>query len=244
VPETEQRIRVATYNVHRCLGSDGRHDPERVAAVIHEIRPDAIALQEVNSRAGVERGIDQVDFLARATAMYPIAGPALRDHRGECGNAILTRFPVLTTRRIDVSVPGREPRGLLDVMLDAHGRTLRLVSTHLGLAWRERRKQVALLVELMRDPGEDLLVVLGDMNDWFPLGSSLAPLRRILGTAPRLPTFPARRPTLALDRIWCRPARALHDVRVHASALARQASDHLPLRAEIHPARGASTHPA
>ena len=126
------------------------HDPERVAAVIHEIRPDAIALQEVNSRAGIERGIDQVDFLARATAMYPIAGPALRDHRGECGNAILTRFPVLATRRLDVSVPGREPRGLLDVMLDAHGRTLRLVSTHLGLAWRERRKQVALLVELMR----------------------------------------------------------------------------------------------
>lgn len=228
-----ERIVVATYNVHRCVGTDGRHDPDRIAAVIREIRADAIALQEVDSRAGVEGGIDQFAWLARATGMRPIAGPTLRDHRGHYGNAVLTRLPVLETRRVDLSVPGREPRGALDVELGAEGERLRLIVTHLGLRWSERRRQVARLVALVGASTPGLLALLGDMNEWIPVGHSLDPLRRVLGRAPRRRTFPAPRPLLALDRIWCRPASALQALRVHATPLARVASDHLPLRAEL-----------
>lgn len=228
-----ERIVVATYNVHRCVGLDGRHDPDRTAAVIREMQVDAIALQEVDSRAGVEGGVDQFEFLARATGMQPIAGPTLRDHRGHYGNAVLTRLPILEMRRIDLSVPGREPRGALGVELDARGQKLRLIATHLGLRWKERRKQVSQLVDLIGPMSRGPLVFLGDTNECIPIGHSLGPLLRLLGRAPRRRTFPAVRPLLPLDRIWCRFLDALQGVRAHASELARTASDHLPLRAEF-----------
>ncbi len=228
-----ERIVIATYNVHRCVGFDGRHDPDRTAAVIWEMQVDAIALQEVDSRAGVEDGIDQFEFLARATAMQPIAGPTLRDHRGHYGNAVLTRLPILETRRLDLSVAGREPRGALGVDLDAGGQKLTLIATHLGLRRKERRKQVPQLVDLASRMSGGPLVLLGDMNEWIPVGHSLGPILRVFGAAPRIRTFPAARPMLALDRIWCRPASALIELRAHTTQLAREASDHLPLRAEL-----------
>jgi len=227
------RIAVATYNVHGCVGSDGRHDPDRTAVVIREMRVDAIALQEVDSRSDAEGGIDQFEYLARATEMQSIAGPTLRDHRGHYGNAILTRLPILETRRVDLSVPGREPRGALGVDLDARGQRLTLVATHLGLRWKERRNQVGRLVDLVHRMSCGPLVLLGDMNEWMPVGHSLGPLLRLFGTAPRIRTFPAARPLLPLDRIWCRPAGALVGVRAHDAGVARAASDHLPLRAEL-----------
>lgn len=224
---------VATYNVHRCVGSDGRHDPERTAAVIRQIRADVAALQEVDSRAGVEGGIDQFEFLARATGMQPVAGPTLRDHRGHFGNALLTRFPVLETRRVDLSVSGREPRGALDVELDADGSAIRVIATHLGLRWKERRAQVARLVDHIRRIHRRPLLLLGDMNEWIPISSSLSPLFRFFGRTRRIRTFPADRPLLPLDRIWCRPSSVLDGVHAHRTELARVTSDHLPLRATL-----------
>jgi len=233
-----ERIIVGTYNVHRCIGSDGRHDPDRTAAVIQEMEVDAIALQEVDSRASVENGIDQFEYLARATGMQPIAGPTLSDHRGHYGNAILTRLPVLAKRRIDLSVPGREPRGALGVELDARGQKLAVIATHLGLRWQERRRQVARLVDLVHGMSGGPLALLGDMNEWIPFGHSLGPVSRLFGASPRIRTFPASRPLLLLDRIWCRPASSLAEVRAHVSGLATTASDHLPLRAELRLRRG------
>jgi endonuclease/exonuclease/phosphatase family metal-dependent hydrolase len=170
--------------------------------------------------------------------MQPIAGPTLRDHRGQYGNAVLTRLPILETRRIDLSVPGREPRGALCVELDAHGRKLTLIATHLGLRWRERRKQVAWLLDLVRRTSGEPLVLVGDMNEWVPIVHALKPLFRVFGTAPGIRTFPTVRPVLPLDRIWCRPRSALVEVHAHMSRLARTASDHLPLRAELALGRG------
>ena len=48
-------MRVATYNVHSCIGGDGRHDPERVATVIAELNADIVALQEFTYPASVGR---------------------------------------------------------------------------------------------------------------------------------------------------------------------------------------------
>lgn len=228
-----RRFVVATFNVHQCVGSDRRHDPHRIAAVIREIEADAIALQEVDSGEGAESGIDQFEFLANATGMQPIAGPTLRDHRGDYGNAILTRLPILATQNLDLSVPGREPRGVLDVTLDAGGHVLRLIATHLGLHWKERRKQVAGLVDLLGPASDETVVLLGDMNEWMPIGHSMGPLFRLLGMPPRCRTFPAIRPIFSLDRIWCRPSTALTGVEAHKTRLSRVASDHLPLKAEL-----------
>jgi endonuclease/exonuclease/phosphatase family metal-dependent hydrolase len=199
---------------------------------------DAIALQEVDSNAGVEGGIDQFEYLARATEMQSIAGPTLSDRRGQYGNAILTRLPILETQRVDLSVPGREPRGALGVDLDASGQRLTVIATHLGLRWKERRKQVSRLVDFVDRMSSGPLVLLGDMNEWIPVGHSLGPVFRVFGTAPRILTYPAGRPLLPLDRIWCRPFGALVEVRAHDAGLAKTASDHLPLRAELLVGRG------
>ena len=42
-------LKVATYNIHKCVGMDRRRSVEWIARVIEEIDPDIIALQEVVS---------------------------------------------------------------------------------------------------------------------------------------------------------------------------------------------------
>lgn len=230
---TPARLVVASYNVHGCVGRDGRHDPERVAAVIRELGADVVALQEVDSRPGIERGIDQFEFLARATGLEVVPGPTLRAHRGEYGNALLTRFAPTRVERVDLSVAGREPRGALDVELRARGSRVRLIATHLGLRARERRAQVRRLLGRIEDRDADALVLLGDMNEWWPAGMTVRRIQARLGRAPAPRTFPTGRALFALDRIWVRPATALASLRVHRTPSSREASDHWPLRAEL-----------
>src|SRR5438132_14316028 len=93
-------VRVATYNIHTCVGVDRRYDPGRVAAVLREIDADIACLQEVDARRGTGRYADQWAYLGEATACRVVLGTGARDQGGRFGNAILTRFPVLTARSI------------------------------------------------------------------------------------------------------------------------------------------------
>lgn len=232
-PRAAGLLTIATYNIHRCLGRDGRHDAHRVAAVIRELRADAVALQEVDSRPLAEGAVDQLAYLAESTGMQAISGPTLQHRSGSYGNALLTRLPRLRVDRIDLSAPGREARGVLDVDLDLGRWTLRVLATHLGLSWRERRMQVRRLVQLIEVPEAPATVLLGDVNEWLPGRFGLRRLDAALGRARSVASFPAWRPTLRLDRIWARPAALMLGLRAHRSALARAASDHLPVVAEL-----------
>jgi endonuclease/exonuclease/phosphatase family metal-dependent hydrolase len=78
-----------------------------------------------------------------------------------------------------------------------------------------------------------LVIVLGDFNDWLPGRSAAHVLDRRLGAAARLRSFPSSRPLLPLDRIWIQPLSLLRRMFVHTSALARRASDHLPVVADL-----------
>jgi endonuclease/exonuclease/phosphatase family metal-dependent hydrolase len=227
------RFSVATYNVHKCVGKDGVRNPERVAKVIQELKADLVGLQEVDSRSdGVEESA-QMAYLAQAIGFNAVAGPTIRRADGEYGNVLLTNWPVLESRLQDISFPKREPRGALDVLLEIHGELIRVVVTHLGLTQAERWHQAKCLEALLCPEREDVLILLGDMNNWFPKSRSLRLLHRCLGRAPGRATFPSRRPFLSLDRIWVRPQEALLSVYAHKSALARVASDHLPLKGII-----------
>lgn len=226
-------LRLCTWNVHECVGTDGRRDAERVASVLGEIDADVVALQEVH--ADEERGgeHDQAAYLSRATALPGLAGPTLERRGGRYGNLLLTRLPVREDRRHDLSVPGREPRGAIEVLLeDGPAARLRVVATHLGLSGRERAKQARRLLGSLPGSGETL-VVLGDWNEWAPWGAALRLARARFGAHPSPPTFPAGRPILALDRVWVRPRAHLLDVRTHRTDRARRASDHLPLVAHL-----------
>ena len=138
-----RRLSFASYNIHRCIGVDGRHDPERVADVIRELDADVVALQEVDSRYHVEDGLDQIVYLAEATGYRPLAGPVLRTHSGNYGNGLLLRHEPRALRRIDLSVAGREPRGALDVEVESPDGPIRVVAVHFGLSARERAIQVS-----------------------------------------------------------------------------------------------------
>jgi endonuclease/exonuclease/phosphatase family metal-dependent hydrolase len=231
---SERRLIAASYNIHRCIGMDGRQDPGRVARVIRELGADVIGLQEVDSGRSGASGLELMERIAGATGLHVIPGPTIMSRDGHYGNVMLTGSRVREIRRLDLSLPGREPRGAIDADLDVEGEPVRVVVTHLGLAPSERRAQVRRLLDVLA-AGDDygLTVVMGDINEWMPGSRPLRWLQRRLGRSPAPRTFPATFPVFALDRIWVWPKGALLSVAAHATAAARAASDHLPLRAVL-----------
>jgi endonuclease/exonuclease/phosphatase family metal-dependent hydrolase len=217
-------LRIASYNLHGCVGRDGARDAARVAAVIDELGCDTVGLQEAYG----------VELLSDLTGMKAFAGPDYVYHGRHVGNALLTRRKVLAVRQHDYTFKGHEPRTALDVDLDVDGDTVRIIVTHLGLIPAERRFQVRKLLELLKQtPIEERVIVLGDINEWLPLGRPLRWMNALLGRSPAERSFPSRFPLFALDRVWVRPRHALLAFGAHRSPLAEKASDHLPVKAII-----------
>jgi endonuclease/exonuclease/phosphatase family metal-dependent hydrolase len=217
-------LRIASYNLHGCVGHDGARDARRIAGVIAELGCDTIGLQEVFG----------LETLREALNMTAIAGPDHLWHDRHVGNALLTRRKVLAVRTHDYSWPRHEPRTALDVDLDVEGETVRVIVTHLGLRPAERRYQVKKILSLLKEtPASERVVVLGDINEWLPLGRPLRWLHELFGHSPAERTFPSRWPLFALDRVWVRPRHALLAFGAHRSPLAVRASDHLPIKAIV-----------
>jgi endonuclease/exonuclease/phosphatase family metal-dependent hydrolase len=232
-------LRIASYNLHGCVGRDGARDARRIAEVIAELGCDTIGLQEVFGLDSLEKKLD----------MTAIAGPHHLWHDRHVGNALLTRRRVLAVRNHDYTWPRHEPRTALDVDLEVDGQTVRIIVTHLGLKPAERRFQVRRLLALLKQtPLYERVVVLGDINEWLPLGRPVRWLHALFGHSPAERTFPSRWPLFALDRVWVRPRHALLAFGAHRSPLAVQASDHLPVKAIIAaralPQKVAATRPA
>lgn len=224
-------LRVASYNIHRAIGKDGRYEPSRILRVLSEMNADIVALQEIDLKE--PGGHQLLPWLAARTGLRAIPGPVRS--RGPCqyGNALLTRFPVAGVRQWDLSVGLHEPRGALDVDLRLRGQTMHVVTTHLGLWPRERPVQVERLLKLFASNRQDLTIFMGDLNEWNVRGKTLRGLSRLFGASSSPATFPARCPILPLDRILIAPAQALLSVAVHDTPLSRLSSDHLPITADI-----------
>ena len=224
-----------SYNIHGCVGTDGKYDPARIVTVMKELKPDVFALQEVDSRYHPGDGpTRQLDYLAEATDMVAIPGSTIMHETGDFGNAILTRLPVTGIRKSDVNVIGTELRGVLDVDVDAGGVPLRVIVVHFGLNAAERHYQVKEILEMIETTLPQPLIILGDFNEWksFGLGSTQK-INRVLGRSDAPATFPSKFPLLSLDRIWAHPKNILKEIDVFKSPSSRVASDHLPLRAVI-----------
>ncbi|MCB1155366.1 endonuclease/exonuclease/phosphatase family protein [bacterium] len=230
---SDRVVTVATYNVHSCVGTDGRRDPERVAQAIGELDADIVGLQEVDSGYRHAGGVDQLDALSRRTKMHAVAGPTLVDSAKSYGNGLLSRRPPLGVRRLDLSVPGFEPRGALVADFDVDGLALRVIVTHFGLSAAERFTQAGRLVGLLDDRPEGVQILLGDFNEWAPRRRTIRLLATHFGPSARLRTFPSRFPLFALDRIWVVPPGQTASARTLKTPLFRIASDHLPVVARI-----------
>jgi endonuclease/exonuclease/phosphatase family metal-dependent hydrolase len=225
-------LTVATWNIHGAVGTDGRYAPGRIVDVLHEIDADIVALQEVASVQAHENFL--VD-LERATGFHLAAG-LLRQRRGsDFGNAVLSRYPVKSVEHLDLAIHDYEPRGALDVCVDVGlPLPLRVMATHLGLRPGERREQVRRILAAVERDSPHPTLLMGDLNEWYLWGRPLRWLHSHFREVPAAPaTFPARRPLFALDRIWVSPTGSVRRVARHATPLARIASDHLPLVADI-----------
>ena len=233
MPSAPPTLRVATYNVHGCVGTDGRHDPDRVASVIAEVDADIVALQEFTYPAGVAIETRMPVTRTIADAYECVLGPT-RQNVTECfGNALLTRHRIVDVHRFDLSIERREPRGAIAATIEVRGTIVHVLSAHLGLRIRERRFQVRQILDYLDSVRHTLVVVLGDFNDWLPGRSVVHVLDDRLGQPPRPASFPVQWPLVPLDRIWVNPLRALRRIVAHATPTARRASDHFPVVADL-----------
>lgn len=227
-------VRVATYNVHRWQGTNGRSVPDvaRAGFVISELDADVIALQEVLRPFEFE-GDDPLGQLCDELDLHLAFAVTRRHRRGQLGNAILSRFPITAISVIDISHSRIERRGALAAHVGHAGAGLGVVATHLSLVDRTRHRQVQTLLEHPQmNSGASILM--GDMNAWRKCKGSKE-LEQSLNLHHNVDwpsSFPSTRPMLALDRIYTRGAEIV-EVRQHDSPAARRASDHLPVVAEV-----------
>lgn len=240
LPSALPPLSFASYNIHKGVGLDMRRDPRRIVNVIAEMAPDAIALQEADRRFGSRPGVLDLDEVKEKTGLtaVPLTSRLGELAHGWHGNLVLLRDAVVEDVR-PITLPGLEPRGALMVDMQLAGQPLRLIAAHLGLLRNSRLLQAQMLADLQKDGDGRPMILMGDLNEWRRgERCSLMPLSTFYGQeALRVASYPARRPMLALDRIFtCQNAKIL-DLSPHETPLSRIASDHLPIKARIQLAR-------
>jgi endonuclease/exonuclease/phosphatase family metal-dependent hydrolase len=228
------KIRIATYNVHKCKGLDGRVSVKRIADVISETNADVIAVQEIFQGQGQK--------LAEELSVNLAFGENRQLLGDAYGNLVLSRFPLRSHCNHDVSVAGRERRGCLrsDVLLQS--RSLHVFNVHLGTAFFERRQQAKHLIDeavLKSRTLDGPRVVLGDFNEW-----SRGHVSQVLASEfestdirvylKRARTYPGIFPVMHLDHIYYDPQLRVEHVSLHRTKTSLVASDHVPLVTDFH----------
>jgi endonuclease/exonuclease/phosphatase family metal-dependent hydrolase len=242
-------VNVLTLNAHMGFNLFNRRFvlPE-LREAIRAVSADIVFLQEVMGENALHAkrladwpAASQYEFLADTTWTQHAYGRNAAYPHGHHGNALLSKFAILSHHNHDVSVQGHEERGLLHCVLDipGSGPDLHTVCVHLGLRDAHRRRQLRLLCELLADgiPADAPVVVAGDFNDWRRRGH---PLLRGCGLREAFEdacgrvanTFPARHPMLPLDRIYVRQCEA-REPRVLSLRPWTHLSDHAPLHARV-----------
>lgn len=225
------RLTFASYNIHKGVGADGRRDPLRILDVIDELAADIVALQEVDIRFGNRQSVlDLRDLEARGWQVAAV--PTMPASMGWHGNALLVRGGLDIVEVEAAHLPRIEPRGAVRATLRSGAQEICVTGMHLDLTGLRRKRQFAHVCNASRAPGLPA-VMLGDCNEWIrPIGGErgLAAHWEVVNPGR---SFPARRPVLALDRLMHTPDWQVEEASVHSSALARQASDHLPIRAVL-----------
>jgi endonuclease/exonuclease/phosphatase family metal-dependent hydrolase len=230
-------VRVATYNIHRCRGMDGRTRPDRTAAVLASLDADILALQEVIAAGPAGGG--QAELLGAALGMGWVMAPARQLRGAAFGNVVLSRFPVRHHAQYDLSWKTCEPRCCQRVDVAIGDDTLHLYNVHLGTALLERRHQAGRLSAILHDRriGEPK-IVLGDFNEWMR-GLATAMLSERLKSIDlrahlrRRRTYPGVFPVLHLDHIYYEGKVEVVKLELPRTRLSLMASDHLPLIAEL-----------
>ena len=243
VREGVRRLRVMTYNIHSCIGMDGRVSPSRIARVIRSFDPDIVALQEVDCGCSRTRGDDQDKMIADELEMHTSFCCTMERSGGFYGHAVLSRYPVeVISSGLFSAHENREPRGALLAKIDLDGQAIYFLSTHFGLTDIERNAHIAELLGpewLGRTPPEEPLIVCGDFNmmpgsrPYRRLAERVHDVQTLVKHRKPLKTFFAFLPVSRIDHIFVSNHFEVEDIRVPQNTLTRTASDHLPLIAEL-----------
>ncbi|HEV3409056.1 MAG TPA: endonuclease/exonuclease/phosphatase family protein [Chthoniobacterales bacterium] len=238
-------LRVATYNVHGCVGIDGRRSEARIAEVIASLKADIVGLQELDLGRARSAGVDQARLIAEQLGWSSIFEAAMRHGQEHYGNAIISRYPLRLHRVCQLTGRGtwycRETRVALWVEAQTEHGLVHVVNTHFGLGRAEGFRQAEQLASADWLGGAVAhlpLILLGDFNSvpgWRAhraLAKQLLDLRAHLNSG-RHRTFPTRLPLFAVDHILVNAALRPLSMRVHRDPVARIASDHFPLVAEL-----------
>lgn len=229
VHRDHRTLRFASYNIRKAKGLDQRRDPQRILDVINGLEADIVALQEADRRLG-----DRPSALPRRMIETETEFEVLTVARNEVslgwhGNAVLMRKGLKAKSVTRIDLPGLEPRGAVRFDLDLPGRVA-VVGTHLGLMRRHRRRQLDVLTQVIA-PGTNA-IILGDLNEWSQR-RGLEPLSAAFTVISPGHSFHAARPVAALDRFAYMGDIAVTNAGVEQGKLARRASDHLPIWADI-----------
>ena len=225
-------LRLASYNIHKCLGLDGKRDGGRILAVIAALGADLVALQEVDRRLGA-RPAALPEKLIEAQGLYHLAplprtGP---QSLGWHGQAVLLRRGTRVLEAEGIALPGLEPRGALRLVIAHEGAApFMVIAAHLGLRRGDRRAQWGRLAEMLRASRMPALA-LGDFNEWAEARGFEA-LTGLHVHSPG-PSYPAPAPLARFDRFVTGPGLRLVRAGVFTSPLAARASDHLPVWADV-----------
>jgi endonuclease/exonuclease/phosphatase family metal-dependent hydrolase len=227
------RLRVATYNVHKCKGIDWRVSAKRIAEVICELDTDLLGTQEIlySQAQAISDQLRVPFFFGRA-----------RQHAGEpYGNAVFTCLPVSSSQEYDLTVSAREPRQCLRVSVNvANTVPVHFFAVHLGTSLVERREQARRFASHILDVTQSWRgrIIAGDFNEWIR-GLATQTLTRHLRSADislhlkRTRTYPGLLPFMHLDHIYYDADFYLREMHLHRTRLALLASDHLPLIADF-----------
>lgn len=227
------KMRIATYNVHKCKGLDGRVSVQRIADVLTEMDADVVALQEIF--------LTQAESLADKLGIHYAFGENRQLLGDAYGNLVLSRFPLRSHCNHDVSILGREQRGCLRTDVFVQSQALHIFNVHLGTDFFERRQQAKRLIDeavLRSRTLEGPRIVLGDFNEWSRGHVSQLLSAEFVSTDIRVylgraRTYPAIFPVMHLDHIYYDPHLSVERVSLHRTKTSLVASDHVPLIADF-----------
>jgi endonuclease/exonuclease/phosphatase family metal-dependent hydrolase len=230
-------LRLASYNIQKCVGIDLRRQPRRILRVLDGLGAEIVVLQEADKRLPPRPAA--LPHFVLNEAGWKIADLGGAGSLGWHGNAVIWRGAEIALTRCDhITLPGLEPRGAVQVEFDTRLGPLRVIGLHLGLLGQYRRRQVQHLAVVSGTLDHMPTVWAGDFNEWSqqPVLEHCAPQMRFL---PPRPSFPAPRPVGALDRIALGSGLAAAQHGVYAERPAHIASDHLPVWVDLQSEPGA-----
>ncbi len=226
------RLRIATYNVHGAVGMDGRRLPSRQLDLIRQLNVDCIGLQEFVDDP-TPTGGSLLGHWCESLGMTGQFAPCFTRAGRLFGNALLSRLPILSHEEHDMSGAGAYRRVALEVVVQADAVKIHLIAVHCAVRSRPRGVQRPRLLKLTRRRQGEVVILLGDFNEWQSANPLFIALREEFASSPAVATFPALAPFLPLDRIWVHPQPCLYTAEIVGRAPALIASDHLPVVATV-----------